>query len=92
VEKDLPSRHLAARPTQWKAAWSFHQEGDPTAEEWVQDKAIAVLQGKATRVAAGLRRAATRRGLDPPQRAGADACATYLINKEPYLYYSRALS
>ena len=49
----------------WKAAWSFHQEGDPTAEEWVQDKAIAVLQGKATRVAAGLRRAATRRGLDP---------------------------
>jgi hypothetical protein len=75
----------------WKAAWSFHQEGDPTAEEWVQDKAIAVLQGKATRVAAGLRRAATRRGLDPPQRAGADACATYLINKEPYLDYPTAL-
>ena len=75
----------------WKAAWSFHQEGDPAAEEWVQDKAIAVLQGKATRVAAGLRRAATRRGLDPPQRAGADACATYLINKEPYLDYPTAL-
>jgi hypothetical protein len=75
----------------WKAAWSFHQEGDPTAQEWVQDKAIAVLQGKATRVAAGLRRAATRRGLDPPQRAGADACTTYLINKEPYLDYPTAL-
>ena len=56
----------------WKAvgwpSWSFHQEGDPTAEEWVHDQATAVLQGKATRVAAGLRRAATRRGLDPPQR------------------------
>jgi hypothetical protein len=75
----------------WKAAWSFHQEGDPAAEEWVHNKAIAVLQGKATRVAAGLRRAATRRGLDPPQRAGADACATYLINKERYLDYPTAL-
>lgn len=75
----------------WKAAWSFHQEGDPAAEEWVHGKAIAVLQGKATRVAAGLRRAATRRGLDPPQRAGADACATYLINKERYLDYPTAL-
>src|SRR4030095_11283536 len=43
----------------WKPAWSFHQEGDPTAEEWVQDKAIAVLQGKATPVAPGLPRAPT---------------------------------
>lgn len=75
----------------WKAAWSFHQEGDPTAEQWVHDKAIAVLQGKATRVAAGLRRAATRRGLNPTKRAGADTCATYLINKEPYLDYPTAL-
>ena len=40
----------------WKAAWSFHHEGDPAAEEWVRDKALAVLEGKATRVAAGLRR------------------------------------
>ena len=45
----------------WKAAWSFHDEGDPTAEEWVHDKATAVLQGKVTRVAAGIRRTATRR-------------------------------
>jgi hypothetical protein len=75
----------------WKAAWSFHDEGDPAAEQWVHDKAIAVLQGKATRVAAGLRRAITRRGLDPPKRAGADACATYLINKEHCLDYPTAL-
>ena len=75
----------------WKAAWSFHDEGDPAAEEWVHDKAIAVLQGKATRVAAGLRRTTTRRGLDPPKRAGADAYATYLINKASYLDYPTAL-
>jgi hypothetical protein len=75
----------------WKAAWSFHQEGDPAAEQWVHDKALAVLAGKATRVAANLRRAATRQGLDPPERAGADACATYLINKGRYLDYPTAL-
>ena len=78
-------------PCASKAAWSFHDEGDPAAEQWVHDKAIAVLQGKATRVAAGLRRAITRRGLDPPKRAGADACATYLINKEHCLDYPTAL-
>jgi hypothetical protein len=75
----------------WKATWSFHDEGDTAAEEWVHDKAIALLQGKATHVAAGIRRAATRQGLDPPSRAGADACATYLLNKAPYLDYPTAL-
>ena len=75
----------------WKAAWSFHHEAAPAAEQWVRDKALAVLDGKATRVAAGIRRAATRRGLDPARRAGADACATYLVNKAPYLDYPTAL-
>jgi hypothetical protein len=75
----------------WKATWSFHNEGDRAAEAWVHDNAIAVLQGKATHVAAGIRRTATCPGLDPPQRAGADACATYLINKASYLDYPTAL-
>jgi hypothetical protein len=59
----------------WKAAWSFHHDGDPATEQWVHDKAMAVLEGKARHVAAGIRRSATRRGLGPPERAGADACA-----------------
>ena len=36
AEKDLPSRHLAARPTQWKAANSFFYPGDPAARAWVK--------------------------------------------------------
>jgi len=36
----------------------------------VHDKAVAGLGGKASRVAAGIRRAATRRGADPPKLAG----------------------
>ena len=75
----------------WKAAWSFHDEGDPAAEHWVRDKTIAVLHGKATRVAAGIRRAATRHGLTPSRRAGADTCAAYLSNKARYLDYPTAL-
>ena len=76
----------------WKAAWSFHNEGDPAAEAWVQDKARAILDGKATRVAGAIRRQATKAGLDPAQRAGADICAGYLTKKAPHLDYPSALA
>lgn len=75
----------------WRAAWCFYDEGDPNAETWVHNNALAVLEGKATRVAAAMRRKATYHGLDPPQRANADVCATYLTGKAPYLDYPRAL-
>ena len=74
------------------AAWSLHDEGDPEAEKWVHRHARDILTGKATRAAENIRRAATTAGLDPSQRAGADACATYLTNKSPYLDYPTALS
>ena len=76
----------------WKAAWCFHREGDPAAEEWVRHHARAVLDGKATRVAGAIRRAATIAGLHDAQRAGADACALYLTNKARYLDYPTALA
>ena len=75
----------------WKAAWSFHNEGDPAAEAWVRRHAQAVLDGAAKRVAATIRRAATTAGLDRAQRAGADACAKYLANKHAHLDYPTAL-
>jgi hypothetical protein len=75
----------------WKAAWSFHDEADPAAQQWVHDKAVAVLDGNARAVAAGIRRLATRRKLDPRERTGADTCADYLTAKAPYLDYPRAL-
>ncbi len=76
----------------WRAAWSFFSEGDPAAEAWVQDKAIAVLEGKATIVAAAIRRKATCVGLEEGERAGADRAADYLLNKGPYLDYPKALT
>jgi hypothetical protein len=75
----------------WKAAWSFHREGDPAAEAWVRKHAQTILDGHPTRVAGALRRAATLTNLEPGRRENADKCATYLTNKRAFLDYPTAL-
>jgi len=59
----------------WGAAWCFFTEGDPDAEQWVHEKALAILEGKAGIVAAAIRRKATHRGLQRDQRVKADRAA-----------------
>ena len=76
----------------WKAAWSFFYPGDPDAEDWVADQATKILEGKATTVAAGIRRRATQFGYSPSERKGADQAATHLTSKKPYLEYHTALA
>ncbi|MDA8185881.1 MAG: ISKra4 family transposase [Actinomycetota bacterium] len=76
----------------WSAAWSFFDEGDPAAEAWVADKATAILEAKASTVAASIRRKATRLHLDPAARTNADRCSDYLLAKAPYLRYDQALA
>ncbi len=76
----------------WGAAWCFFKEGDPAAEQWVHDKALAVLEGNAGITAAAIRRKATRLELAPEKRTKADRAADYLLNKRPYLDYPTALS
>jgi len=75
----------------WKAAWSFHREGDTDADAWVRKHAQRILDGHPTRVAGALRRAATTAGLDNNARENADKCATYLTNKKTFLDYPNAL-
>ena len=75
----------------WGAAWSFFNEGDNAAERWVKDKANAVLEGKASTVAASITRKATRLGLNTGERKNADTCANYLLAKRNYLDYPTAL-
>lgn len=76
----------------WSAAWCFFAEGDPAAEQWVRDRAVAILQGGAREVAAGIRRRASTEQLSAAGRHRADACAGYLTNKAAYLDYPKALS
>jgi hypothetical protein len=76
----------------WKAAWSLFYPGDPAAERWVAEQAVKILDGNAGRVAAGIRRRATRFGYSSTERAGADECANYLSAKQTYLGYDTALA
>ena len=69
----------------WDAAWCFFAEGDKEAERWVTERAFAVLQGRSSDVAAGIRRSATLRDLPPDKRVGADDCADCLIAKRSML-------
>ena len=76
----------------WDAAWSFYTEGHTAAEKWVHNRAIAILEGRANQVAAGIRRRATSAGLSNTKRKNADQAARYLANKAPYLDYPTALA
>ena len=76
----------------WAAAWCFYPEADPAAETWVRDKTLAVLEGRARDVAAGIRRRASTLGLPAARRIKADTAATYLTNKADYLDYPTALA
>jgi hypothetical protein len=76
----------------WKAAGSFFYTGDPAARTWVVDQSRKILDGKATDVAAGIRRRATRFGYTGKEREGADTAATYLDHKAAYLDYPTFLA
>lgn len=76
----------------WGAVWCFFAEGDPAAEAWVHDRALAILQGKTQQVASGIRRRATAARLTKTKRKKADECARYLTNKAHYLDYPTALT
>lgn len=65
---------------------------DPTAiEAWVAERSSLILEGKASSVAAGIRRSATYRGLRGAARKPIDDCARYLLNHADYLRYHEYL-
>jgi hypothetical protein len=76
----------------WKAAYVFNKEASPEAEQWVFERLLRVLQGKASTVAAGIRRSATLRRLSKNKRKNADACADYLLNNKTRLRYDEYLA
>jgi len=75
----------------WKAAYCFHKPGTEEAEQWVGERALRILHGKSSDVAAGMRRSATLQGLSSKDRAAVDDCADYLINYRKYLRYDENL-
>lgn len=54
---------LHVTPRLWKAAHVFHKEGSKAAEDFVRERLLRVLQGKAAGVICGLREMATKHGI-----------------------------
>ena len=75
----------------WKAAYCFCSSGSETAEVWVQERALKILQGKASSVAAGIRRSATLQKLPTKARENADKAADYLLKYREHLRYEEYL-
>lgn len=76
----------------WQAALAFEAEGSPALEAWVTERLLQILRGRASHVAAGIRRSATRRRLPARVRRPADRCANYLLKHAPYLHYDQYLA
>ncbi len=76
----------------WDAAHCFFKVGSEAAEEWVAEKALEILRGNAGQVAGGMRRKATKLGLEKNKRKNVDKCAKYLLKHKAYLRYDEYLS
>lgn len=75
----------------WKAAFCFMAPGTVEVERWVMERALRILQGKASDVAAGIRRSATLQELSAKERENVDKCADYLLKYREFLHYDRYL-
>lgn len=75
----------------WKAAYCFHDEKSKAAEQWVKERALNILNGKAGYVAGGIRRSCTKLKMRKKRRKNADKCVEYLLNNKEYLQYDAAL-
>ena len=75
----------------WEAAKALFPDDKKKQDSWVLKHMREILRGKATNVAAGIRRSATFRKMGSAERKPVDACANYLHKYEPYLHYEEAL-
>jgi hypothetical protein len=76
----------------WKAAYCFHNEASEEAEQWVRERTLRILQGKASAVAGGMRRSATLRKMTADERKAVDKCADYLLGYPGMLNYDEFLA
>ncbi len=75
----------------WRAARAFYKEGDNRAEAWVSERLLAILEGRSSQVAAGIRRSATLLKLSSQARGPVDKCADYLLKYRDFLRYDQYL-
>lgn len=76
----------------WRAGHALHKEGSPELEQWVLERLELLLQGKASDVAAGMRRSATLRELSDKQRKPIDTAADYFLKRKDMMRYDEFLA
>ena len=76
----------------WEAAHVFHKVGSQEAQDWVDERFLAVLEGRAGYVAAGMRQSATKSGMSKEKRKAIDKCAGYLLNHKNLMRYNEYLA
>lgn len=77
----------------WRAAYAFHPESSPEAETWVENRLLALLQGRAAgEIAKSLRAMTVRHDLNAKVAKPVVKCASYLVKNARWLHYDRALA
>ena len=61
----------------WKAAGAFFPNQEIEPDRWTRGRLLEILRGKASLVAAGMRRSATLREMAAAERKPVDDCADY---------------
>ena len=75
----------------WAAGHKLCDEGSPELEKWVLERFQRLLEGRASDVAAGMRRSATKRGLSDEQRGPIDTAANYFLKRKHLMLYDLCL-
>jgi hypothetical protein len=76
----------------WKAAYVFHKEGSPEAEEWVKERALRILRGEVSQVVKGLRQSVTKRALTGQKAKTLRRVAAYFYRNRSRMRYHEYLS
>jgi hypothetical protein len=82
---------LHVTPRLWKAAHVFHREKSQQAEDFVRERVLRVLQGKAAGVVRGLREMATKQGLRGAKKKTIAAVCAYLQGNLERMRYDEYL-
>jgi hypothetical protein len=76
----------------WDAAHAFHEKDSEKARKWVHARLSMILQGKVSRVVAGMRQSATKQGLRGAKRKAVDRAANYFLGNKAYMRYDEYLA
>ena len=76
----------------WEAAHCFHGVGTKEARLWVRKRLLEILQGNVSRVVAGIRQSATKRGLPRTKQKTVDKVCKYLIRNKAFMRYDEYLA